>query len=179
MPLPVVLARPTLAVLIGWHREISARKPGLRRHMLVAMASAMVAVVAMDVTHFPLGNSDTLQIDPLRLIQAVTAQVAFRVAGSIIFSSGSVRGVATGVLMWLAGAMGLASGTGDGMLALMGTGLAVVILWMVRIINTPAHGQHDHGIGSRRCARPQRSALRAALSKARPTTSFRNPSGGE
>ncbi|SNR25948.1 MgtC/SapB family protein [Paracoccus sediminis] len=146
IPLPVVVMRLVLAVglgaLIGWEREISARAAGLRTHMLISLAAAMFTIVAMELTHFPAGGSDTLQIDPLRLIEAVTAGVAFLAAGSIIFSGGSVRGVTTGASMWLAGAVGLASGTGDGLLAVMGTALAVVILWMVRIISTPAHEKH-------------------------------------
>ncbi|WP_207102382.1 MgtC/SapB family protein [Paracoccus shandongensis] len=143
MPLPVVAMRLALAVvlggLIGWEREVSARAAGLRTHMLIALAAAMFTIVAMELTHFPADETDTLRIDPLRLIEAVTAGVAFLAAGSIIFSGGSVRGVTTGASMWLAGAVGLASGTGDGLLAVMGTVLAVVILWMVRIISTPAH----------------------------------------
>ncbi|WP_295047643.1 MgtC/SapB family protein [uncultured Paracoccus sp.] len=147
MPLPAVAMRLALAVilggLIGWEREISARAAGLRTHMLIALAAAMFTVVAMELTHFPADQTDSLQIDPLRLIEAVTAGVAFLAAGSIIFSGGSVRGVTTGASMWLAGAVGLASGTGDGLLAVMGTALAVVILWMVRIIGTGQPGPDD------------------------------------
>ncbi|WEF23300.1 MgtC/SapB family protein [Paracoccus sp. S3-43] len=143
MPLPAVALRLTLAVvlggLIGWEREVSARAAGLRTHMLISLAAAMFTVVAMELTHFPADEQEVLRIDPLRLIEAVTAGVAFLAAGSIIFSGGSVRGVTTGASMWLAGAVGLASGTGDGLLAVMGTALAVVILWIVRIIATPVH----------------------------------------
>lgn len=149
MPLPAVAMRLALAVvlggLIGWEREVSARAAGLRTHMLIALAAAMFTVVAMELTHFPADEQDVLRIDPLRLIEAVTAGVAFLAAGSIIFSGGSVRGVTTGASMWLAGAVGLASGTGDGLLAVMGTALAVVILWMVRIIATPVHRRPDPG----------------------------------
>lgn len=144
LPLSGVAMRLGLAVvlgaMIGWEREISARAAGLRTHMLIALAAAMFTIVAMELAHFPAREQDVLRIDPLRLIEAVTAGVAFLAAGSIIFSGGSVRGVTTGASMWLAGAVGLASGTGDGLLAVIGTGLAVVILWMVRVISTPAHG---------------------------------------
>lgn len=148
MPLPVAAMRLVLAVilggLIGWEREISARAAGLRTHMLISLAAAMFTIVAMELTHFPAEAVDSLRIDPLRLIEAVTAGVAFLAAGSIIFSGGSVRNVTTGASMWLAGAVGLASGTGDGLLAVMGTMLAVVILWMVRIVSTPAHHRRKH-----------------------------------
>ncbi|WP_374303116.1 MgtC/SapB family protein [Paracoccus sp. (in: a-proteobacteria)] len=147
MPLPVVAMRLALAVVlggvIGWEREISARAAGLRTHMLISLAAAMFTIVAMELTHFPVEGDDTLRIDPLRLIEAVTAGVAFLAAGSIIFSGGSVRGVTTGASMWLAGAVGLASGTGNGLLAVIGAGLAVVILWMARFISTPAHANRN------------------------------------
>lgn len=149
MPLPVVAMRLALAVvlggLIGWEREVSARAAGLRTHMLISLAAAMFTVVAMELTHFPADEGEALRIDPLRLIEAVTAGVAFLAAGSIIFSGGTVRNVTTGASMWLAGAVGLASGTGDGLLAVMGTALAVLILWMVRIVRTPAHHQGKPG----------------------------------
>jgi putative Mg2+ transporter-C (MgtC) family protein len=149
MPLPVVAMRLALAVvlggLIGWEREVSARAAGLRTHMLISLAAAMFTVVAMELTHFPADEGEALRIDPLRLIEAVTAGVAFLAAGSIIFSGGTVRNVTTGASMWLAGAVGLASGTGDGLLAVMGTALAVLILWMVRIVRTPAHDQGKPG----------------------------------
>lgn len=147
MPLMTVATRLLLAVilggLIGWEREISARAAGLRTHMMIALAAAMFTVVAMELTHFPVGNQDSMQVDPLRLIEAVTAGVAFLAAGSIIFSGGSVRGVTTGASMWLAGAVGLAAGTGDGLLAVMGTGLAVVILWLARLIGSPQPPDQD------------------------------------
>ncbi|MFD2815318.1 MgtC/SapB family protein [Paracoccus aerius] len=118
MPLPVVAMRLALAVvlggLIGWEREVSARAAGLRTHMLISLAAAMFTVVAMELTHFPADEGEALRIDPLRLIEAVTAGVAFLAAGSIIFSGGTVRNVTTGASMWLAGAVGLASGTGTG-----------------------------------------------------------------
>jgi len=133
-----------LGALIGWEREVRARAAGLRTHMLIALAAAMFTIVAMELTHFPVDRPDTLRIDPLRLIEAVTAGVAFLAAGSIIISGGNVRGLTTGASMWLAGAIGLACGTGDGALAVIGTVFALLILWLVRLLSAPLH---DHGAG--------------------------------
>lgn len=132
-----------LGALIGWEREVKARAAGLRTHMLIALAAAMFTIVAMELTHFPTENRDTLRIDPLRLIEAVTAGVAFLAAGSIIISGGNVRGVTTGASMWLAGAVGLASGTGSGLLATMGTAMALVILWIIRVTIKPLVHRDD------------------------------------
>lgn len=138
LTLPVLGARLTLAVilgaLIGWEREVKARAAGLRTHMLISLAAAMFTVLAMELTHFPVTEENVLQIDPLRLIEAVTAGVAFLAAGSIIISGGKARGVTTGASMWLAGAVGLACGTGDGTLAVLGTLLALLILWAIRLL---------------------------------------------
>lgn len=126
-----------LGAMIGWEREAHARAAGLRTHMLIALAAALFTIVAMELTHFPTDDARTLRIDPLRLIEAVTAGVAFLAAGSIIISRGNVRGVTTGASMWLSGAIGLACGNGDGFLAVIATGLALLILWLIRLLITP------------------------------------------
>ena len=49
-----------------------------------------------------------------------------------------------GRIVWLCGAIGLACGTGSGLLATMGTGLALVILWVIRQTLKPmAHHDRD------------------------------------
>lgn len=148
MSIPAVVARLLLALvlgaMIGWEREVKSRAAGLRTHMLIALAASMFTIVAMELTAFPAERQDLLRFDPLRLIEAVTAGVAFLAAGSIIISGGTVRGVTTGASMWLAGAIGLASGAGSGLLAVIGTVLALVILWIIRRTIKPlAHPDKD------------------------------------
>lgn len=141
IPIVTVAARLFLALvlgaMIGWEREVKSRAAGLRTHMLIAMAAAMFTIVAMELTLFPGTTEATLRIDPLRLIEAVTAGVAFLAAGSIITSGANVRGLTTGASMWLAGAIGLACGTGDGFLAVLGTVLALITLWFIRVVVKP------------------------------------------
>ena len=64
--------------------------------------------------------------------EAVTAGVAFLAAGAIFRSQGDVKGLTTGAGMWLAGAIGVACGAGYGVLAVMATALAAIILVAVR-----------------------------------------------
>lgn len=137
MSLSEVGMRLTAAIvlggIIGWEREVSARAAGLRTHMMISLAAAVFAIVAMELSAFPSDEDVRLQIDPLRLIEAVTSGVAFLAAGSIIFSGGSVRGVTTGASMWLCGAIGLCCGIGDLYLGAMATVLALVVLWLIRV----------------------------------------------
>ena len=145
MTLPIAAMRLSLAralgALIGWERERREREAGLRTHMLICLAAAIFTLIAMELTFFPDGTEGELRVDPLRLIEAVTAGVAFLAAGSIITSGGNVRGLTTGASMWLAGAIGLACGAGNGQIAVLGTGMGLAVLWIVRLTLKPlAHG---------------------------------------
>lgn len=132
-----LLAAVLLGGVVGWEREVSARAAGLRTHMLISLAAAIFAILAMELSDFSVGGGARLQIDPLRLIEAVTSGVAFLAAGSIIFSGGSVRGVTTGASMWLCGAIGLCCGIGDLYLAATATALALIVLWLIRVVVEP------------------------------------------
>jgi putative Mg2+ transporter-C (MgtC) family protein len=69
--------------------------------------------------------------DAIRIIEAVTAVVAFLPAGPLIQSGGAVQGLTTGASMWLAGAVGLACGGGFYTIALIGTVLALIVLFII------------------------------------------------
>lgn len=141
LPIAVVVLRLVMAVLlggvIGWEREVHARAAGLRTHMLIALAAACFTLVAMELTALDTANDEQQRTDPLRLIEAVTAGVAFLAAGSIVINKGNVRGITTGASMWLCGAIGLCCGTGDLWLALIATGMAMVVLYLIRVLVTP------------------------------------------
>jgi putative Mg2+ transporter-C (MgtC) family protein len=123
---------------IGWERESKNRPAGLRTHILVCLASATFTIVAIELVNWAGRNGATS--DPIRAIEAVTAGVAFLAAGTIIQSRGKVQGLTTGASLWLAGAIGVASGTGMYSLAIMVTALALIILtwlqWLANRINS-------------------------------------------
>ena len=143
MPLYVAMLRLGAAMLcggvIGWEREASARAAGLRTHMLIAVAAALFVIVGLELMDFNrlAGEGVSIEPDPLGLIGAVTSGVAFLGAGSIVIAGGNVRGVTTGASMWLCGAVGLCCGMGDVLLALMVTGMAVVVLLVIPLVLRP------------------------------------------
>ena len=114
--------------MIGAEREWKQRPAGLRTHMLVCLAAALIALLTIEITHVPYFQDEAIRVDPIRLIEAVTAGVAFLAAGMIFFAKGEVHGLTTGAGMWLAGAVGLACGLGFWQIALFTTGLAVIVL---------------------------------------------------
>ena len=131
-PFPVVVARLLLAAIfgatIGFEREWRNRPAGLRTHVLVCVASATFAILTIEIVHAPMFEKDTGRFDPIRVIEAVTAGVAFLAAGVVIFTRGQVHGLTTGAGMWLAGAIGVACGLGLWQIALFSTVLALIVL---------------------------------------------------
>lgn len=132
LPFSVIAARLLLAAClgaaIGFEREWRHHSAGLRTHMLVSLASASFAILGIEILHSPQFDEDSARLDPTRMIEAITAGVAFLAAGSIIFARGRVKGLTTGAGLWLAGAIGLASGLGLWQVALFSAALALVVL---------------------------------------------------
>ncbi|HMB10753.1 MgtC/SapB family protein, partial [Saliniramus sp.] len=107
-----LLAAAALGLLIGLDREYRSRPAGLRTHMLISLAAATFAVLTFEIIQQTRGETGGVTTDPVRIIEAVTAGVAFLAAGTIIRARGGVKGLTTGAGMWLAGAVGLACGLG-------------------------------------------------------------------
>lgn len=133
---PVIAARLLLAAIfgaaIGFEREWRNRPAGLRTHVLVCVAAATFAILTIEIIHAPMFGNDVLgdavKFDPIRIVEAVTAGVAFLAAGVVIFTRGQVHGLTTGAGMWLAGAIGVACGLGLWQIALFSTVLALLVL---------------------------------------------------
>jgi putative Mg2+ transporter-C (MgtC) family protein len=137
---PVLILRlagaAMLAAIIGIEREVRKDTAGLRTNMMIALASATLALVALELTSgFRLEDS-RIRMDPVRLVEAITSGVAFLAAGVVIFSKGTVRGLTTGAAMWLSGAIGLAAGLGYWRIAAVAAALGFIILTLLRIIET-------------------------------------------
>lgn len=148
---PVIVARLMLASIfgaaIGIEREWRERPAGLRTHILICVAAAIFAILTVEIVHAPMFEAGTpegmVSVDPIRIVEAVTAGVAFLAAGIVIFTRGEVQGLTTGAGMWLAGAIGVASGLGFWQIALLGTLIALVVLGLLQLLEarTTIHPQ--------------------------------------
>ncbi len=123
-----------LGAVIGVDREAKSRPAGLRTHMLTALAAAVFTVLALDMYESMRGTDGKPAGDPIRAIEAVTAGVAFLATGGIIQSRGKVWGLTTGAGMWLAGAVGVACGSGNLRVGVLATALAVIILTLASVL---------------------------------------------
>lgn len=130
-----LLAAAFFGALIGLEREWQSHPAGLRTHMLVSLAAATFAILGIEIVHSEHFQENAIQLDPLRLIEAVTAGVAFLAAGTIIVSRGKVKGLTTGAGLWLSGAIGLAGGLGYWQIAGLGTLLAIIVLALLHQVS--------------------------------------------
>ena len=132
VPLIVALTRMLAALVlgsvIGMEREWRRKPAGLRTHMLVSIAACLFILVSQHLGSLSFGVGNEVQIDPLRLVEAVTAGVAFLAAGVIFTSGDKVKNLTTRASMWLAGAIGLACGAGQAPLAALATLLVTAVL---------------------------------------------------
>ena len=111
--------------LLGFEREHHGKAAGVRTHMLVAVGSALFVLAPS------LGGSADDAMS--RVIQGVVAGVGFLCAGTIIKSDNDrdVKGLTTAAGVWLTAAIGIATGLGSVLIALLGTLLGLFILNIV------------------------------------------------
>ena len=139
LPLPIIAVRlvgaAALCALIGLEREAEDRAAGLRTHMLVGMAGSAFALITVNIIEIYADRPEVIRLDPIRLVEAATAGVAFLAAGMIVLSRGRVRNLTTGAGMWLAAAIGLAAGLGLWPIA----GLAAVLGFLIHLLGRWTH----------------------------------------
>ena len=99
-----------------------------------------------------------MKVDPIRVVEAVTAGIAFLAAGTILFSRGEVHGLTTGAGMWLAGAIGLACGLGFWQIATFATVLVLIVLGAAVRLRGEVRPQQGQAGGSMQLA--ERSKVR-------------------
>ena len=111
-----------LVGVIGFEREYRGHNAGLRTHVLVALGSAIIMVVSM----YSIGYGANMET--MRLAATVCTGIGFLGAGVIIQTGTTVKGLTTAATLWMSMSIGLACGSGNFMIAILGTLLAVICL---------------------------------------------------
>jgi putative Mg2+ transporter-C (MgtC) family protein len=154
--------------VIGFEREYRSRPAGLRTHVLVALASALLMLAAVhQVRWMPETPEAVLRIDPVRMAHGVLTGVGF-LCGGVIFQQGvSVHGLTTAASLWITSAIGTLFGVGLYGLAILGTVLAVVTLsaarWLDRTM--PQKNFTEIAVRSRRETPLDEAELRTLLAE--------------
>jgi putative Mg2+ transporter-C (MgtC) family protein len=132
--LHVVLAF-LLGGTIGWEREAAEKPAGLRTHMLVCGAAALLVGLGEILTEEFRRDvfGDLVRTDPTRLLEAMITGVSFLGAGTIIRQrgGGGVAGLTTAASLLLTSAIGAAVALQQFVLAIGATVCTLVTLRFV------------------------------------------------
>jgi len=122
-----------VGLLLGLDREMRGHDAGIRTHALVALSSAMIMVSSLllygEMRAAGAGNAP----DPLRAVQGLAQSIGFIAAGLIFVRGGAVRNMTTAANIWVAAAVGIACGCGQYGLVLIGAGLALALVTVLKV----------------------------------------------
>jgi putative Mg2+ transporter-C (MgtC) family protein len=126
-----------LGGVIGFERERADKPAGLRTHMLLAGASALLVglgeVLIADFADERFGS--LIRSDPLRIFEAIVTGIGILAAGTIFRRSDNhVEGLTTAASLLFVGGIGIAVAIGQLIVAVAATVLALVALRVLRAI---------------------------------------------
>ncbi len=128
LPISTVALRLLVAFvlggMIGLERERRDRPAGLRTHILVTVAAALLMMISKLVA----GE----EFDPGRIAAGVVTGIGFLGAGTIIRYGAGVHGLTTAAALWAASAVGLAVGMGSYAPAIVATAIIFITLTALR-----------------------------------------------
>ena len=122
-----------LGAVIGLDREFARKPAGLRTHMLVSGAAALIVKLSeISLSHFqPLISDSQLQVDPTRIFVAVVTGISFLGAGTIIRqgTGKKVEGLTTAASLLFCAVIGMGIAYNQYILSIGATLIAVLVLW--------------------------------------------------
>lgn len=132
----IALGKVALAMglggIIGFERERATKPAGLRTHMFVAGGAALLVLIGTSMVEQAMSKDipGAIRSDPLRMMQSIVMAVGFICAGSIFFqpSESRLRGLTTAAGILVAGAVGMAVGIEEYLLAVGVTIITLIIL---------------------------------------------------
>ena len=127
---------------IGIERERRGSSAGLRTHLLVGVGSCMIMIIS--IYGFP--EMFEGKRDVARLVAQVVTGIGFLGAGVIMHrNGGGVMGLTTAASIWVVMAVGIACGSFNFILAIVGTFLIIIFLTTFKKIEEKLT-KHGHNI---------------------------------
>lgn len=113
--------------IIGYERKNRGKGAGIRTHIIVALASALMMIISKyGFADTVAGTNGIRGADSARIAAQVVSGVGFLGAGMIYFNRHSVMGLTTAAGIWATAGVGLAIGAG-----LYPTGVAATFLIVI------------------------------------------------
>jgi putative Mg2+ transporter-C (MgtC) family protein len=130
-----------VGLLLGLDRELQGHEAGIRTHALVALSSAMIMASSLMLTAQLRG--DNFSPDPLRAIQGLSQAIGFIAAGVIFVRGANVVNMTTAANIWVAAAIGIAAGSGQYRIVLVGAALGFVLLTLLKLFERYLPGSRN------------------------------------
>jgi putative Mg2+ transporter-C (MgtC) family protein len=124
-----------LSLPIGLEREISGKPAGVRTHLLLAVATAALGWLSLEIAE---GRDGT---DAARIASYTVAGIGFLGAGLIVGVRGQVHGLTTAVAAFTVMTIGLLCGTGQGATATVLAAASLVVLGPVEWLKPRTYGR--------------------------------------
>lgn len=124
-----LLLAVSLGAVIGFEREVRGKPAGLRTYAMVALGACLFTVISIDGFAAFSGNSN---FDPARIASNVVVGIGFLGGGLIFLKGDEVRGLTTAAGLWISAAIGVAVGAELYWAAVFATGIALVILIVLK-----------------------------------------------
>ena len=158
-----------LGASLGLEREFRQKYAGLRTNILIAIGSTLFTVMSIDLSWGSGG-------DPTRVAAQIVTGIGFLGAGAIMRTGAGIRGLTTAAMIWVNAAIGVAVGGGEYKLAIIATGVTLLVLvllnpvenWIERRRSARPHPEKPTGAGSSR-AQTVAPAVEAPAGQPRPT----------
>ncbi len=110
---------------IGFERKNRLKEAGIRTHLIVALASALMMVVSK-YGFFDVVTLEGISLDASRVAASVVSGVGFLGAGMIFVRKQSVSGLTTAAGVWATSGVGLAIGAGQYIVGIAETVIIIV-----------------------------------------------------
>lgn len=134
-----------LGGLIGAERELADKPAGLRTHMLVAGAAALLVGLGDVVVNSFEGDvaAGVVRSDPIRILEAIITGVSFLGAGTIIQRRGEkgVQGLTTAASLLFTAGIGATVALAQYLLAVGGAVLALIVLRTIAVLERRRDGR--------------------------------------
>lgn len=142
-----------LGGLIGLEREWASKPAGFRTHMLISGASTLFVILGnimiqqFTETTIP----DTLQTDPIRIMEAIITGISFLGAGTIIFKDqiDTVEGLTTAASILFVSGIGMAVALDLFFLSFILTIMVIIILLVIGRIQNWIEGKEPYTVKKR------------------------------
>jgi putative Mg2+ transporter-C (MgtC) family protein len=118
-----------LGGLIGIERQIGGQYAGFRAQILVCVGSCLFSIISVS-SFRSLGSV----VDPTRIAAQIVVGIGFLGAGAILRYGITIRGLTTAASLWMVSAIGMASGFGEYVIAILSTIIVLISLTFLRRI---------------------------------------------